>query len=426
MKIVRKPPRDQWESMVARPTRAGLEREVEPIVRRVREEGDEALRALTLKYDGVRLGSFEVSKEEFALAERQVDRALRDALETAYRNIHSFHARGRFQTEVIETLPGVQLWSRELPIERVGLYVPGGTAPLVSTVLMLGVPARIAGCSDVVLCTPPSQRGSVHPALLAAAKRAGIDRVLKLGGAQAIAAMAYGTESVSRVDKIFGPGNEYVNAAKLMVQREGVAIDLPAGPSEVAIIADATANPVFVAADLLAQLEHGPASQAVFLTDDEETLTAVVEEIRRQKDSLPRRKIVDVSLAHSVFALFDDLTEALDFVNTYAPEHLGIATRDSETLAERVRNAGTVLVGHLASEVLGDYAAGVNHTLPTSGSARAFSGVGVESFTKRVSFQRVTEEGLEALAPTVETLAAAEGLEAHRRAVALRRTGVSS
>lgn len=422
MNIIQKPDRKDWSSLVARPTLDGgsLDRSVRRIMESVRRKGDRAVRSHTKAFDGVRIRSLEVSRKEMKAAERSLDKALKAAIRQSERNIRRFHESQTRAEEPVETMPGVLCWRRPLPMDAVGLYIPGGTAPLFSTVLMLAVPASIAGCREVVLCTPPDASGSVHPAILYAAGLTGVHRVFRVGGVQAVAAMAYGTETIPRVDKIFGPGNQYVTAAKRMAQSEGIAIDMPAGPSEVCILADGEADPRFVAADLLSQAEHGPDSQVLLISDDATLIDRSIEELGRQVRLLDRQGIAEQALANSRAVLVADLAEGMDLANAYAPEHLIIACRDADAWADRVRSAGSVFLGAYTPESAGDYASGTNHTLPTNGYARAYSGVSVDSFVRKVTFQRITAEGICALGPTVVRMAEAEGLQAHAEAVRVR------
>lgn len=422
MQIIQKPDRKDWSSLVARPTMDGgsLDRSVRRIMESVRSKGDRAVRSHTKAFDGVRIRSLEVSRKEMKAAERSLDEALKSAIRQAERNIRRFHESQTRAEDPVETMPGVLCWRRPLPMDAVGLYIPGGTAPLFSTVLMLAVPASIAGCREVVLCTPPDASGSVHPAILYAAGLTGVHRVFRVGGVQAVAAMAYGTKTIPRVDKIFGPGNQYVTAAKRMAQSEGIAIDMPAGPSEVCILADGEADPRFVAADLLSQAEHGPDSQVLLISDDATVIDRSIEELGRQVRLLDRQGIAEQVLANSRAVLVADLAEGMDLANAYAPEHLIIACRDADAWADRVRSAGSVFLGAYTPESAGDYASGTNHTLPTNGYARAYSGVSVDSFVRKVTFQRITAEGICALGPTVVRMAEAEGLQAHAEAVRVR------
>ena len=386
----------------------------------VKTNGDAAIRRYEKQFDKADLDEICVTEAEMKESESLVSDDLKRAILTAKKNIETFHASQRFEGKKIETAPGVVCWQKAVPIDKVGLYVPGGTAPLFSTVLMLAVPARIAGCGEVVLCTPPSPDGKIHPAILFAAAAAGVDCICKVGGSQAIAAMAYGTESVPKVYKIFGPGNQYVTAAKQLVSLRDVAIDMPAGPSEVEVLADASANPVFVAADLLSQAEHGIDSQAILITTSEKLQTEVMEEVERQLAELPRREIAAKSLENSKLILVKDLDEALELTNAYAPEHLIIETENYMEVAERVINAGSVFLGSLTPESAGDYASGTNHTLPTNGYAKAYSGVSLDSFIRKITFQEILPEGIKAIGPAIEEMAANEQLDAHKNAVTVR------
>jgi histidinol dehydrogenase len=422
MTITRNPDRALWPALATRPTipTADLEARVTPILHDVRERGDAALREYSERFDGVQLDDMRVSDAEFAVAERAVSDDLKASLQLACENIERFHQSQQEPVQRIETRAGVLCWRKSVAIERVGLYIPGGTAPLFSTLLMLGVPSKIAGCPTRILCTPPSQAGMVHPAILYTAQMVGIRDVFKVGGAQAVAAMAFGTQTIPRVDKIFGPGNQYVTVAKQLVQRFGTAIDMPAGPSEVCVLADETCVPAFVAADLLSQAEHGTDSQVLLVTTAESVIPNVLAEIERQLAMLPRRTIAASALANSHVVLFDQMSAAVEFVNEYAAEHLIIATTDADAVAERITQAGSVFIGNYSPEAAGDYASGTNHTLPTNGYARAYSGVSLDSFVKKITFQRLTHEGLQHIGHAVETMAAAEGLDAHKRAVSVR------
>ena len=386
----------------------------------IRQRGDAAVKEYERKFDKVNLSTLQVTDEEIREAETLVSAELKAALQMAHQNIKTFHEAQRFVGKKVVTQPGVTCWQKAVAIERVGLYIPGGTAPLFSTVLMLATPAKIAGCKEIVLCSPPNREGKLHPAILVAAKIAGVDTIYKIGGVQAIGAMAYGTESVPKVYKIFGPGNQYVMAAKQMVSLHDVAIDMPAGPSEVAIIADGTANPAFVAADFLSQAEHGLDSQAVLVTTSQSILKAVDKEVKRQLDLLPRKEIAAVSLTYSKMIHVDTMDEAIGLINDYAPEHLIIATKDYMEVAEKVVNAGSVFLGNYSCESAGDYASGTNHTLPTSGYAKAYSGVSLDSFIRKITFQELTAEGIRNIGPTVELMAANEQLDAHKNAMTLR------
>ncbi|MGN0049223.1 MAG: histidinol dehydrogenase [Bacteroides sp.] len=418
----------QWAELLKRPTlnTENLFDTVRGIIDRVRAEGDRAVLACEAQFDKVCLTTLAVTEEEVQQAEASLDDTLKQAIRLARQNIETFHQAQRFQSRKVETQPGVTCWQRAVPIERVGLYIPGGTAPLFSTVLMLAVPARIAGCGEVVLCTPPGRDGRVHPAVLFAAKEAGVSRIFKAGGVQAIAAMAYGTESIPKVYKIFGPGNQYVTAAKQLVSLRDVAIDMPAGPSEVEVLADDTANPVFVAADLLSQAEHGTDSQAVLITTSLRLMQAVKEEVERQLELLPRKEIARKALEQSKLIAVPDVETALQMTNAYAPEHLIIETADYAQVADRVVNAGSVFLGPLTPESAGDYASGTNHTLPTNGYARAYSGVSLDSFIRKITFQEIRPDGLRAIGPAIEVMAANEQLDAHRRAVTVRLAAINS
>ena len=420
MKIIKHPAADTWEVLASRPLMVDhhLEVTVANIINLVKELGDLALKSLTEKYDQVPLQKI-VHKIPKSVTGVSAD--LRRAIQTAYDNITKFHSSQLESFPTIETMPGVSCWRKSLPIEKVGLYIPGGTAPLFSSLLMLAVPARLARCKELVVCTPPREDGKVHPSMIYTAQLLGIDKIYTIGGAQAIAAMAYGTESVPKVYKIFGPGNQFVTAAKQQVCADGLAIDFPAGPSEVAILADSEAQPQFVAADLLSQAEHGTDSQVILATDSEQLLQEVLEKLDQQVSTLPRKEIAQEALKHSKMLLFSDLGEAMKFLNTYAPEHLIINTAEPQIWAEQVVNAGSVFLGAYTPESVGDYASGTNHTLPTNGYSRMYAGVSLDSFIKKVTFQQLTEEGLENLGPHVEIMAEIEGLQAHKQAVSIRR-----
>lgn len=409
-------------ALLARPTMtaANLDAIVGKILEEIRSQGDAAVKTYTERFDKVMLHELQVSEAELTEAETLLDPALKAAIQTAKQNIETFHARQHSEPEVIETMPGVFCWRKNVAIDKVGLYIPGGTAPLFSTVLMLGVPAKLAGCKEIVLCSPPNAEGKIHPAILYAARMVGVTKIFKAGGVQAIGAMAYGTESIPQVYKIFGPGNQYVTAAKQLVSRDTVAIDMPAGPSEVLICADAQADPAFVAADLLAQAEHGIDSQVVLLALDQTLLDAVLIEVEKQVALLPRAEITRKALENSVAVLVDTNEAALALINDYAPEHLILAMEDADTFAEQIQNAGSVFIGNYTPESVGDYASGTNHTLPTNGYARAYSGVSLDSFVKKITFQRLTAEGLKNIGPSVESMAIAEELVAHQRAVTVR------
>ena len=422
MILISNPDKSQWQEILKRPVMntENLFDTVRSVIDRVKEEGDRAVLDYEEKFDKVVLASLAVSEEEQQEAENLVSEDLKAAIRLAKQNIETFHAAQRFEGKKVQTQPGVTCWQKAVAIEKVGLYIPGGTAPLFSTVLMLAVPARIAGCKEIVLCTPPGRDGKVHPAVLFAAKVAGVNRIFKAGGIQAIAAMAYGTESVPKVYKIFGPGNQYVTAAKQRVSLRDVAIDMPAGPSEVEVLADETANPIFVAADLLSQAEHGVDSQAILITTSVELQQAVKVEVERQLALLPRKEIAEKSLANSKLIVVDSMTEAIELTNAYAPEHLIIETEDYLSVAERIVNAGSVFLGSLTPESAGDYASGTNHTLPTNGYAKAYSGVSLDSFIRKITFQEIKPEGLNIIGPAIELMAANEQLDAHKNAVSVR------
>ena len=422
MILISNPDKSQWQEILKRPVMntENLFDTVRSVIDRVKEEGDRAVLDYEEKFDKVVLASLAVSEEEQQEAENLVSEDLKAAIRLAKQNIETFHAAQRFEGKKVQTQPGVTCWQKAVAIEKVGLYIPGGTAPLFSTVLMLAVPARIAGCKEIVLCTPPGRDGKVHPAVLFAAKVAGVNRIFKAGGIQDIAAMAYGTESVPKVYKIFGPGNQYVTAAKQLVSLRDVAIDMPAGPSEVEVLADETANPIFVAADLLSQAEHGVDSQAILITTSVELQQAVKVEVERQLALLPRKEIAEKSLANSKLIVVDSMTEAIELTNAYAPEHLIIETEDYLSVAERIVNAGSVFLGSLTPESAGDYASGTNHTLPTNGYAKAYSGVSLDSFIRKITFQEIKPEGLNIIGPAIELMAANEQLDAHKNAVSVR------
>ncbi|MFN8290581.1 MAG: histidinol dehydrogenase [Chitinophagaceae bacterium] len=422
MKLYRYPEKNDWPALLKRPFRTddSVEKKVKKILRAVKKEGDKALRRYTRQLDGVKLSTVTVTAAEFRKAASGLEEELKTAILQAKKNIETFHRRQLEEGHKTETMPGVTCWRKPVAIEKVGLYIPGGTAPLFSTILMLAVPATLAGCPEITLCTPPARDGSIHPAILYTANLCGITRVCKAGGAQAIGAMAYGTASVPRVQKIFGPGNQYVTIAKQLVQQEGIAIDMPAGPSELLVIADETAEPAFTAADLLSQAEHGPDSQVMLVTTDPDLITSVNAELEKQLDGLPRKDIAQKALKKSRIILLKSAEEAISFSNSYAPEHLILACRHAAVLAEKVTAAGSVFIGHYSPEAAGDYASGTNHTLPTNGYAAVFSGVSTDSFVKKITFQQLSGEGLKNISVTVMKMAEAEGLAAHRNAVAIR------
>lgn len=422
MKVIKYPAKEEWSEIVKRPHLdvSQLNATVQGVLDDVKNHGDEAVKRYEEKFDHAHLDSLAVTEAEIEEAEKMVSQKLKDALHLAHHNIAEFHHSQKFDGVKVETCPGVTCWQKSVAIEKVGLYIPGGTAPLFSTVLMLATPAKIAGCKEIVLCTPPTKEGKVNPAILMAAKIAGVSKIFKAGGVQAIGAMAYGTESVPKVYKIFGPGNQFVMAAKQQVSLHDVAIDMPAGPSEVCLIADETANPVFAAADLLSQAEHGFDSQVFFITTSEKVLDDVKNEIEVQLECLPRKEMAQTSLDNSKFILVKTEEEAIDLCNTYAPEHLIIATADYEQLAEKVVNAGSVFLGNYACESAGDYASGTNHTLPTHGYALAYNGVNLDSYNRKITFQHLTEEGIRNIGNAVVTMAENEQLEAHANAMRLR------
>jgi histidinol dehydrogenase len=422
MQTFRSPSKEQWAQLIARPTQnqTVLFETVQAVLNAVKSRGDEAIKEYEWQFDKVRLQNLEVSADARAHAAEQVPEPLKQAILIAANNIFKFHAAQRHPLTRMEITEGVVCWQKAVPIEKVGLYVPGGTAPLFSTVLMLGIPAKIAGCKEIILCTPPDSDGNIHPAILYAAEIAGINRIFKIGGSQAIAAMAYGTESVPKVDKLFGPGNQYVTAAKQLVSLSDVAIDLPAGPSEVEVVADDSANPKFVAADLLSQAEHGADSQVLLVTTSEKLAQAVESEIEKQVSELPRQEIARKALENSRIIILKTPDEIVEITNLYAPEHLVLETEDYKQLAERITNAGSVFMGHYTPESAGDYASGPNHTLPTNGHARAYSGVNLDSFLKKITFQEISQNGLRELGPAIEILAEHEQLFAHKNAVTLR------
>lgn len=422
MKVIKYPAKEEWSEIVKRPHLdvSQLNATVEGVLNDVKNNGDKAVKHYEEKFDHAHLESLAVTEAEIEEAEGLVSPELKHALELAHHNIAAFHRSQKFEGEKIETCAGVTCWQKSIAIQKVGLYIPGGTAPLFSTVLMLATPAKIAGCEEIVLCTPPNREGKVNPAILMAAKIAGVSKIFKAGGVQAIGAMAYGTESVPKVYKIFGPGNQYVMAAKQHVSLHDVAIDMPAGPSEVCVIADESSNPVFVAADLLSQAEHGIDSQVFLISTSEEMIEKVQSEVKVQLEQLPRKEMAAKSLENSTFVLVKDYDEAMDLSNTYAPEHLIIATKNYDSLAEKVINAGSVFLGQYACESAGDYASGTNHTLPTHSYALAYNGVNLDSYNRKVTFQHLTEEGIRSIGDAVVTMAENEQLEAHANAMRLR------
>lgn len=422
MQTIRYPKRKSWPELLVRPAlqASDLQTLVREVFEQVQLRGDEAVAEYTARFDRVELPATQVSRQALRDAKNALPPALRKAMKMAKKHIETFHAAQAERVQVIETAPGVKCWRENRPIERVGMYIPGGTAPLFSTVLMLAVPARLAGCREMVLCSPPDAHGNIHPAIQYAAWLTGVRSVFKVGGIQAIAAMSQGTETIPRVDKIFGPGNQYVTAAKLLAQQQGVAIDMPAGPSEVLVIADRSARPEFVAADLLSQAEHGPDSQVILLTDSETLLEETLKELKKQRKKLPRKGIAKQALKQSRAILLKDLDTCLEFSNLYAPEHLILAVKNPRKWAQRVQSAGSVFLGHYSCESAGDYASGTNHTLPTNGYARSYSGVSLDSFVKKITFQQLSALGIQSIGPGVEIMAEAEQLQAHKNAVYVR------
>ena len=422
IQVILHPGKEDYQALLSRPHKdaADLGATVAFVLDDVRMEGDNAVLRYEAKFDKAELSSLAVTEEELQEAEALVGEELKQSINLAHANIHRFHEAQRMQPVCVETAPGVHCWQKSVAIEKVGLYIPGGTAPLFSTVLMLATPAKIAGCTDIVLCSPPSPQGKLHPAILYAAKVAGVNRIYKCGGVQAIGAMAYGTETVPKVSKIFGPGNQYVTCAKQQVSMTDVAIDMPAGPSEVAIVADKTCHPEYVAADMLSQAEHGMDSQSILFTDNEDVARAVLAEVERQLEALPRKEMASSSLGHSRIVVLHDMEEAFEICNQYAPEHLILAMDTALDWADRIVNAGSVFLGHYSCESAGDYASGTNHTLPTSGYAKAYSGVNLDSFCRKITFQHLTREGIESIGRAVEVMAEAESLDAHRNAMTLR------
>ncbi len=422
MNVSIEPKRIHWSELITRPSGHDRSQEsiVENILQDVKAQGDIALKRYTEKFDQVKLTTFKVIEDEMNRADSKLADDLKKSIAIAKRNIETFHRAQLKDSEIIETMPGVQCWQQTRPIEKIGIYIPGGTAPLFSTVLMLAVPAKIAGCKEIILCSPPDRSGKIHPAILYAAQLCGVTQIFKVGGAQAIAAMAYGTKEIPSVYKIIGPGNIYVTLAKLKVQQEGIAIDMPAGPSEVLICADDTADPSWVAIDLLSQAEHGVDSQVILVTNSESLIKNVQEQITIQLAELPRKSIATGALNHSHAIVLKNMDDQIDFINAYAPEHLILNHEHADSIAERINNAGSVFIGPYSPEAIGDYASGTNHTLPTSSFAKAYSGVNMDTFTKKITFQKISIEGLKNIGPTVEIMAEAEHLMAHKCAVTKR------
>ena len=422
MKTYINPSRETWSQMLKRPVFevSDLFGKVQAILNEIKINGDEALRKFTLQFDGVKPDSFLVTEKELNEAELQIDEELKAAIHLASKNIQTFHAAQITPIKKTETTPGVVCWQKPVPIEKVGLYIPGGTAPLFSTVLMLAIPAQIAGCKEIVLCSPPNKEGKIHPAILYAAKVSGVTQIYKLGGVQAIGAMAFGTQTLPKTYKIFGPGNQFVVAAKQLVSMNDVSIDMPAGPSEVLVVADETSNAAFVASDLLSQAEHGADSQVVLVANNQEVVENVLTEIEIQIKNLPRGKTASKALEHSILIVMENFEDQIDLINEYAPEHLIISTKNYTGYIDKITNSGSVFLGEYTPESAGDYASGTNHTLPTNGWARSYSGVNLDSFLKKITFQEITKQGIKNIGPAIEIMAAAEELDAHKNAVTLR------
>ena len=422
MQLIKYPAKETWNAILKRSTidTTSLEATVQSILSNIKINGQGAVKNYTLQFDKVIIENALVTEDEFSVAEKQISKELKVAIQLAKNNIETFHSAQIEEIKIIETQPGVKCWRKSVAIQKVGLYIPGGTAPLFSTILMLGVPAKLAGCKEIILCTPPDSNGNINPAILYTANLIGITKVFKIGGVQAIGAMAFGTEVVPRVYKIFGPGNQYVTCAKQLINKQGVAIDMPAGPSEVAVLVDETCVPEFVAADLLSQAEHGSDSQVILVSTNEEVIKTIQTEIEKQLVVLPRKELASNSLNNSRAILVKTYSEAIDLLNEYAPEHLIIACKDDEQLAEQVVNAGSVFLGNYSCESAGDYASGTNHTLPTNGYAKAYSGVSLDSFVKKITYQKLSKEGINTIGPAIELMAEAEGLQAHKNAVTVR------
>ena len=422
MQIYKYPDKEQWNKLIKRPVieSNSLENKVKKILDKVKNSGDKAISKYAKEFDGIKLKNILVSDKELANAEGLISDELKTAIQQAKKNIETFHITQKEEIKKIETMPGVLCWRKSIGIEKVGLYIPGGSAPLFSTVLMLAVPATLAGCNEIILCTPPSKDGTINPAILYTAQLCGINKIYKTGGAQAIAAMAYGTETIPKTFKIFGPGNQFVTMAKQIIQQQGVAIDMPAGPSEVLVIADDTAIPDYIAADLLSQAEHGPDSQVILVTTSEAIAERTIVAINEQLENLPRKEITIKALENSKVILVKNIEEAITFSNIYAPEHLILSCNDDENVAAQIIAAGSIFLGNYSPESVGDYASGTNHTLPTNGYAAMYSGISVDSFIKKITYQRLTKEGLQNIGNTVMKMAAAEGLDAHKNAVAIR------
>ena len=428
IQIFNEPIKKDWPSLLARPAydASALHAKVREILMAVKQRGDAAVTDYTLAFDKISLNNFKLAASAVEEAEKALTPSLKTAIQLAKVNIEVFHSAQIQKEERIETMPGVWCWRKAVGIEKVGIYIPGGSAPLFSTVLMLGIPAKLAGCKEIILCTPPNEKGTIDPAIIYAASLVGVSSIYTIGGVQAIAALAYGTASVPKVYKIFGPGNQYVTAAKQMIQQEGVAIDMPAGPSEVCVYADETSIASFVAADLLSQAEHGADSQVLLLANSNELVKAVQKEIETQLALLPRKELAKKALENSKALVLSNVEDAIEMINEYAPEHLILSINNAAQLAEKIINAGSIFIGNFSPESVGDYASGTNHTLPTNGFVKAYSGVSIDSFVKKITFQQLTERGLENIAPTVIEMATAEGLQAHSRAVELRMEWIKS
>jgi histidinol dehydrogenase len=422
METIKYPNKETWKDILKRPTidTTSLETTVQSVLLDIKANGQSAVKKYTLQFDKVNLENILVSNDEFSIAEKSITTELKQAIQLAKKNIETFHSAQKENSQVIETMPGVKCWRKSIAIQKVGLYIPGGTAPLFSTILMLGVPAKLAGCEEIILCTPPDINGNINPAILYTAKLIGVSKVYKVGGVQAIGAMAYGTEIIPQVYKIFGPGNQYVTCAKQLINKQGMAIDMPAGPSEVAVLVDETCVPEFVAADLLSQAEHGSDSQVILVSTNETIIQSIQAEVEKQLAELPRKDLASKALENSKAIVVKTNTEAIDLLNEYAPEHLIIACANDEALAEQVVNAGSVFLGNYSCESAGDYASGTNHTLPTNGYAKAYSGVSLDSFVKKITYQKLSKEGINNIGPAIELMAEAEGLQAHKNAVTVR------
>ncbi len=422
MELIKYPVREIWKDILKRPAidTTSLEATVQSVLSDIKTNRQSAVNKYTLQFDKVTISNVLVSDSEFIEAEKKISKELKQAIQLAKKNIETFHSAQKEEVKIIETMPGVKCWRKSIAIQKVGLYIPGGTAPLFSTILMLGVPAKLVGCSEIILCTPPDPNGNINPAILYTTQLIGITKVFKVGGVQAIGAMAYGTEIIPQVYKIFGPGNQYVTCAKQLVNKQGVAIDMPAGPSEVAVLVDDTCVPEFVAADLLSQAEHGSDSQVILVSTNEDAIQNIQTELKKQLALLPRKELASKALENSKAILVKTNTEAIDLLNEYAPEHLIIACENDEQLAEQVVNAGSIFLGNYSCESAGDYASGTNHTLPTNGYAKAYSGVSLDSFVKKITYQKLSKEGINTIGPAIELMAEAEGLQAHKNAVTLR------